>query len=106
MLQKLYRLCLRLRGYRPEWRHPLEVHKPRPGRDPEEIKRRIHKQAILQQHIHRHAEVERQRRALKMPVPEKHRDYRAGSMDPLRRLESEIEECFLAVDRVFYRAGL
>ncbi len=109
MLQKLYRLSLRLRGYRPEWRHPLEVHKPRPGRDPEQIKRRVHRQALLQAHIAYHRErlddteqLKAEGRALAAELEM----VRLQEREAERRLDSVIEACWLAVDAAFYRAGL
>lgn len=113
MLSKLYRGWLHLRGYRwqPPFRHPLEVHKPRPGRDPEQIKRRILRQARLQAHIDYHREViqnpakqklEREGRELAAQLAE----LQLKQSHAEHELNTVIEDCWLAVDRVFYAAGL
>lgn len=108
----LHRFFLQVRGYRPEWsdrQHPLSIHKPRPGRTPIDIQRREHRQAILQHHIAYHRDRLHPLEPLKREGRELAAELemvRLKEREAERLLNSVIEECFLAVDRVMYQAGL
>lgn len=108
----LHRFFLQVRGYRPEWsdrQHPLSTHKPRAGRDPVEIRRRQHRQAILQAHVHLHRDrihpiepLKREGRELASELEM----IRMKEREAERRLNSVVEQIALLVDRRLYQAGL
>lgn len=112
MLTKAYQIFLTLTGHKPEWtdrRHPLSRAKVHYGRDPEQIKRRIHKQAVIQQHIEAYRERLDNTNELQREGRELAATLAAMQMkqhEAERRLDSTIEQIALLVDRRLYEAGL
>ncbi len=85
MLSRLYRCWLTAAGYRPIEPQPTVRH---------QLADRHHARHVLQQRIHRHAEVERQRR-----LSQREQEVR-------ERLDGIVEGIYVLVDRRGYEAGL